>query len=83
MCMNLEVHVVDVLEDERRSLRRGIANHVEQLNDVRSASQILKNLDLALDLFLLHGLEDLKEKGSGSASGSSSQRRGGERSQVR
>ena len=56
---HLEVGVVDVLEDERRRLALGLAHDVEELDDVRSAREVLKDLDLALDLLLLHGLEDL------------------------
>lgn len=39
----------------------GIANDVEQSDDVGTASQVLENLDLSLDLLLLDGLEDLDD----------------------
>lgn len=48
-----------MLEYKGGDLRDGIAHNVEQGNDVRSTRKILKNLDLALDLLLLDGLEDL------------------------
>lgn len=37
----------------------GIANDVEESNDVGPACEVLKDLDLALDLLFLHRLEDL------------------------
>ena len=36
-----------------------IPDNVEQGNDVGAAGQILQNLDLSLDLLLLHRLQDL------------------------
>lgn len=36
-----------------------VPDHVEQRNDIGPASQILQNLDLALYLLLLNGLENL------------------------
>lgn len=36
-----------------------IPDNVEQGNDVGAARQILQNLDLSLDLLLLHRLQDL------------------------
>lgn len=38
-----------------------VPNDVQKCNDVRPAAQILQDLDLALDLLLLHGLEDLDD----------------------
>ena len=35
-----------------------VADHIEQGNDIRPTRQVLQNLDLALDLLLLNGLED-------------------------
>ena len=47
---HLEVRVVHVLKDQTRRLARGIAHDVEQPNDVRAAREVLKDLDLTLDL---------------------------------
>jgi uncharacterized protein (DUF433 family) len=54
-----EIGVVDCLENQARSLALVVPNNVEQSYDVRTASKILENLDLSLDLLLLHGLQDL------------------------
>lgn len=54
-----EIGVVDCLEDQARSLALVVPNNVEQSYDIRTASKVLKNLDLSLNLLLLHGLEDL------------------------
>eukprot|EP00754_Rhynchopus_humris_P030124 Rhum_TRINITY_DN15259_c0_g1::Rhum_TRINITY_DN15259_c0_g1_i1::g.147186::m.147186 len=54
-----ELGVVHVLEDEGRGLRERVAHHVEQLDDVGAAAEVLQDLDLTLDLHLLHGLQNL------------------------
>jgi hypothetical protein len=54
-----EIGVVDMLKDERRCLALRVTNNVKQGNDVRATSQILKNLDLSLNLLLLDRLQDL------------------------
>jgi hypothetical protein len=54
-----EISVVDCLKDQAGSLALVVPNNVEQSYDVGAASKILENLDLSLDLLLLHGLEDL------------------------
>jgi len=38
-----------------------VANNVKEANDVGSTGEVLQNLDLALDLLLLDGLEDLDD----------------------
>jgi hypothetical protein len=38
-----------------------VPNNVEKGNDVGSPRQVLQNLDLALDLLLLDGLENLDD----------------------
>mmetsp|Transcript_51395 Transcript_51395/g.111835 ORF Transcript_51395/g.111835 Transcript_51395/m.111835 type:complete len:285 (-) Transcript_51395:240-1094(-) len=56
-----EVGVVDVLEDERGRLGLRVPDDIEQLDDVGPARQIHQDLDLALDLLLLDGFEDLDD----------------------
>lgn len=56
-----EVGVVDVLEDERGRLALRVADDVEEGDDVGAAGEVLQDLDLALDLLLLDGLEDLDD----------------------
>jgi hypothetical protein len=56
-----EVGVVDVFEDERGRLALRIPDNVEQGDNVGPAGQVLQNLDLALYLLLLDGLEDLDD----------------------
>lgn len=53
---HLEIQIVNVLEHQRRSLRYGVLDYIKQPDDVRSATEILQNLDLPLDLALLHRL---------------------------
>lgn len=55
----LEIYILHMLEDERWRLRSWVADHIKQLNDIRATAEILKNLDLTLDLLLLHRLQDL------------------------
>jgi hypothetical protein len=54
-----EIGVVDGFKDQAGSLALVVPNNVEQSYDVGSASKILVNLDLSLNLLLLDGLEDL------------------------
>jgi hypothetical protein len=54
---DLEVRVVNVFEDEGRGLGLRIAYNVEQLDNVGTATHVLKDLDLPLNLLLLDGLE--------------------------
>ena len=54
-----EVGVVDSLKDQAGGLALVIPNNVQQSNNVRTACEILENLDLSLNLLLLHGLEHL------------------------
>jgi hypothetical protein len=56
-----EVGVVDVFEDERGCLALRIPDNVEQGDNVGPAGQVLQDLDLALYLLLLDGLEDLDD----------------------
>ena len=56
-----ELGVVDVFEDERRSLTLAVSHDVEQSDNVGAARQVLENLDLSLDLLLLDGLEHLDD----------------------
>jgi nitrous oxidase accessory protein NosD len=51
-----EIGIVDVLENEGRRLTLRIPNNVEQGNNIRTSGQILEDLNLALDLLLLHRL---------------------------
>lgn len=55
----LEVCVVNVLKNERRSLRHRVSNNIKKLDDILAAAQILQDLYLSLDLLLLHGLQYL------------------------
>ena len=54
---DLEVDVVHVFGDETGYLGAGITDDVEEGEDVGAACKVLENLDLALDLLLLDGLE--------------------------
>ena len=56
-----EVGVIDELKDERGRLALRVADDVEQGDDVGPAGEVLQNLDLALYLLLLDGLEDLDD----------------------
>ena len=58
---DLEVHVVHVLRDQARDLRRLVAHNIEQRDDVRAASKVLQDLDFTLDFLLLDRLEDLDD----------------------
>ena len=50
----LEVGVVDILEDKAWGFALGLANEVKQLDDVGPTGEVLQDLDLTLDFFLLH-----------------------------
>jgi len=52
---------VDVFGDEARNLGGRISHNIEESDNVGTAGQILKNLDLSLDFLLLHGLEDFDD----------------------
>lgn len=54
-----EIGVVDGFEDQARGLALIIPNDIQQRHDIRTPSEILKDLDLSLDLLLLHRLEHL------------------------
>ena len=56
-----ELGVVDVFEDERRSLTLAVPHNVKQGDDVGAACQVLEDLDLSLDLLLLNRLEHLDD----------------------
>mmetsp|Transcript_3399 Transcript_3399/g.7543 ORF Transcript_3399/g.7543 Transcript_3399/m.7543 type:complete len:331 (+) Transcript_3399:546-1538(+) len=58
---NLEICIVDMLENEARSLTLRIPHHVQQLNDVRSPTHVLQDFDFAFDFFLLDGFEDFDD----------------------
>mmetsp|Transcript_2849 Transcript_2849/g.8330 ORF Transcript_2849/g.8330 Transcript_2849/m.8330 type:complete len:231 (+) Transcript_2849:733-1425(+) len=59
LIQHLEVGVVDILKNEAGSLRLRVADNVQQLNDVRTATEVLQYLDLPLDLLLFDRLQDL------------------------
>mmetsp|Transcript_16309 Transcript_16309/g.25843 ORF Transcript_16309/g.25843 Transcript_16309/m.25843 type:complete len:217 (+) Transcript_16309:553-1203(+) len=58
---NLEVLGVHVLEYEGRNLRLWILNALDKLNDVGAVLKVLEDLDLSLDLFFPHRLENLDD----------------------
>lgn len=58
---DLKVHVLDVLRDQAGYLGTGIPNDVQQRDDVGATSQVLEDLDLSLDLLLLHWLQHLDD----------------------
>ena len=51
--------IVLLLENQRGGLRLGVADVVEQLDDVRTGADVLEDLEFPFDFLLLHGLEDL------------------------
>jgi hypothetical protein len=57
----LEIGIVDIFKDKRRSLGLWISDNVEELNNVGSSTHVLENLDFALDFLLFDGLEDLND----------------------
>ena len=54
-----EVHVVDLLENQRRDLAVLVLDQVVQLHHVRAPRQVLQDLDLPVDLLQLHRLQHL------------------------
>lgn len=57
----LEVDIMDILRDEAGDLGGWVSDDIEQGDDVRSACQVLKDLDFTLDFLLLHRLQDLDD----------------------
>ena len=60
---NFEIYVIDVLENQGRSLGYWIPDDVQELDDVGATTQYLQNFDLSLDLLLLDRFEDLDDTG--------------------
>lgn len=56
-----EIGVVDGFKDQTRSLALVIAHYIQQRDDVGASSEVLKNLDLSLNLLLLDRLENLDD----------------------
>lgn len=56
-----EVCVVHVFKNQTWRLALAITDDIEQGNDIGTPGQVLKNLDLTLDLLLLDRLEDLND----------------------
>lgn len=56
-----EVCVVHVFKNQTRGLALAITNDIEQRHHIGTPRQVLKNLDLTLDLLLLDWLEDLND----------------------
>jgi len=56
-----EVGVINVLEDKGRGFGLRVADDIEESDDVGTAGEVLQDLDLALDLLLLNGLEDFND----------------------
>ena len=54
----INITSVNVLHDESRSLRHGISNDVDQIDDVDTTSQSLQDLDFSTNLGLLDGLQN-------------------------
>jgi hypothetical protein len=52
-----EFDIVHIFRDQTRDLRRWVTDDVKECDDIGASSEILKNLDLSLDLLLLDGLE--------------------------
>ena len=48
---------VDKLSDDRRRLGQGVPHHIDQVDDIRAASERLQNFDLSSNLVLLDRLE--------------------------
>lgn len=60
-CKNAKNALVDVFKDDGRCFRLWVTNDIEQRNDVWSASEVLQNLDLSLDLLLFDWFEDFDD----------------------
>jgi hypothetical protein len=58
---HLEICIIDVFKDERGSLGLRIADDIKELNNVGSATHVLKNLDFAFDFLLLDRLKNLND----------------------
>ena len=56
-----EIGIVDIFEYKGRCFALTISHDVQESNNVRSARQVLQDLDLSLYLLLLDGLEDLDD----------------------
>ena len=56
-----EAHVLDVLENEGRGLALRVHDLVDEANDIWPSADDVEHSDLALDLLLLDGLEDLDD----------------------
>lgn len=56
-----EVRIVDVLEDQTRRFALVVAHHIQQGYHIGTTREVLKDLDLALDLLFLDRLEDLDD----------------------
>lgn len=56
-----EIRVVHIFKNQTRSLALVITNDIKQSYHVGTTRQILKNLDLTLNLLLLDRLEDLND----------------------
>lgn len=56
-----EVGIVHILEHQTRGFALTVADHIQQSYHVGTTCQILKNLDLTLNLLLLNWFEDLDD----------------------
>ena len=48
---------VNKLSDDRRRLGQGVSHHIDQVDDIRAASERLQNFDLSSNLVLLDRLK--------------------------
>lgn len=58
---DFEVDVMNAFCDEAWYFRCRVAHNIEQSDYVRTTSEVLEDLDLTLDLLLLHGLQDFDD----------------------
>lgn len=58
---HFKLHVMDIFSYQARNLGRGVANNIQQRNNVGATREILEYLDFALYLFLLHGFQHLDD----------------------
>lgn len=56
-----EIGIIHGFEDQARGLALVIAYDVQQRDDIGASGEVLKDLDLTLDLLLLDGLENLDD----------------------
>lgn len=56
-----EIGIVHGFEDQTWGLALVIAHHIQQSDDIGASGEVLKDLDLSLDLLLLDGLENLDD----------------------